>query len=319
MSAARILFAGSPDFAVPPLQALLAGSATVVGVLTQPDRPAGRGRKLTAGPVKQVAQAAGVKVLQPATLREAATIQGLRELQPDLLVVVAYGQLLPAAALEIPRVACLNIHASLLPRWRGAAPIQAAILAGDAVTGISLMRMETGLDTGPVYATREAAVGKHETAGQLHDRLATLGATLLSDTLEAILAGSLQPAAQSDIGVTWAPRLRKTDGCIDWSRSAQLIDRQIRAYNPWPVAYTDYAGQPLRCLTARVDETASSDPDRLAPGTLVGLEGKALRVQTGAGHLLLEAVQLPGKKVADGRAFANAHTIEGQILGAGKS
>lgn len=314
MRAARIVFAGSPDFAVPPLQALLTSSCSVVAVLTQPDRPTGRGRKLVSGPVKAAALAAGVQVLQPPSLRAAAEIQALKDLKPDLIVVVAYGQLLPADVLAVPRVACLNIHASLLPRWRGAAPIQAALLAGDAVTGVSLMQMEQGLDTGPVYAARALDIHPHETAGELHDRLACLGAELLLDNLEAVLDDRLQARPQSESGVTWAPRIAKSDGLIDWRRSATDIDRQIRAYNPWPMAYTVYAGQSLRCL--RASPGPKSDAGMTAPpGSVLGLVAGALHVQAGTGTLLLHTVQLPGRKAVDGRSFANAHATVGVALG----
>lgn len=311
--AARIIFAGSPDFAVPTLDTLLASSHDVVAVLTQPDRPAGRGRRLQAGPVKQVAVAAGVPVLQPATLADSDIQSQLERLQPDLLVVVAYGLLLPPQVLALPTAGCVNVHASLLPRWRGASPIQMAVLAGDESTGVCIMQMDAGLDTGPVYACEQLTIGRTETAGELHDRLAVLGGKLLGTCLDPILAGELQPEPQSDEGVTYAARLRKIDAVIDWQQSAVSIDRAIRAYIPWPVAQTTLHGTQLRCWSA---EVAARAADRRAePGAVLGVNDAGILVQTGDGVLLLTEVQAPGRKRLAANLFANAGSVSGAVLG----
>jgi methionyl-tRNA formyltransferase len=290
----RIIFAGSPEFAVPSLDALLHSRHEVVAVLTQPDRPAGRGRQVHAGPVKQAALAAGVTVLQPLTLRDPLAQQSLRELRPDLLVVVAYGQLLPPEVLHIPRIACVNVHASLLPRWRGASPIQAAVLQGDAETGVSLMQMEAGLDTGPVYYTRRTAIGPTETAGLLQARLAAIGGELLA-------------------AKPYAGRINKADGIIDWSQSAIAIDRSIRAFNPWPVAQTLLDGELLRCWSAIPLDAAGQASS--SPGTVVSIDQRGVVVQTGDGLLILTEVQVAGKKRMPGFEFARSRVCDHAVLG----
>jgi methionyl-tRNA formyltransferase len=309
---ARIIFAGTPEFAVPTLRMLLDSQHTVVATYTQPDRPAGRGRKLQPGPVKQLATDAGVQVMQPAALADSASQAAIAALQPDLLVVVAYGLLLPPEVLAIPSVACVNVHASLLPRWRGASPIQTAILTGDAETGVSLMQMDAGLDTGPVFCAERVAIAATETAGELHDRLAQTGATMLGNCLDAILAEKLQPAAQPAEGATYAGRISKADAVIDWTASATAIDRLIRAYNPWPVAESSYAGEQLRCWRSRVvAEEGSSAP----PGTVLTADDKGIRVQAGRGTLQLTEVQAPGRKRVTAAEFANARPLAGAVLG----
>ncbi len=310
---ARIVYAGSPDFAVPALHSLLRSSHDVVAVLTQPDRPAGRGRQLRPSPVKVVAEQAGLRVMQPEKLSESLVQAQLRALTVDLMVVAAYGQILPAAVLAIPQHGCVNLHASLLPRWRGAAPIQTAILAGDSQTGVSLMQMEAGLDTGAVYASVTTGINADDTGGSLHDRLAQLGAELLEQNLAALLDGSLQAEPQPADGVTYAPRLTKHDGVIDWQQSAAEIDRRIRAFNPWPVAQTTLNGKPLRCLNSMVSDTRINSSSE--PGKVVGLEGEALLVQTGAGALLLQSVQLPGRKPVTGKQLAGTMQLDGAVLG----
>jgi len=312
-SRARIIFAGSPEFAVPALQALLRSRHEVVAVLTQPDRPAGRGRKVHPGPVKLTALAAGVPVLQPPTLRDPLVQQSLGHLDPDLLVVVAYGQLLPPQVLQIPRIACLNVHASLLPRWRGASPIQTAVLEGDVETGVSLMQMEAGLDTGPVYCTQRTAIGATETAGQLQDRLAAIGGDLLAAGLDAILAGELLAVPQETAGVTYAGRIKKADSIIDWSQGAITIDRWIRAFNPWPVAQTLLDGELLRCWSAiPLDPVGQANNP---PGTVIRIEQRGIVVQTGAGLLILTEVQVPGKKRMPGHEFARSRIWDHTVLG----
>ncbi|MGI9289987.1 MAG: methionyl-tRNA formyltransferase [Gammaproteobacteria bacterium] len=308
---ARIIFAGTPEFTLPPLQTLIDSPHEVVAVLTQPDRPAGRGRKLTPSPVKQLALGAGIDVLQPLSLKAPEVQQQLADLQPDLMVVVAYGLLLPQAVLDIPVRGCVNIHASLLPRWRGASPIQMSVLHGDTESGVCIMQMDAGLDTGPELARSVTSIGDHETAGELHDRLAPLGGEFLAEQLGNILAGSITPAPQPDEGVTYAGRINKADGLIDWTQSAVAIDRQIRAYHPWPVAHTLYQGKNLRCLQAR---PASVSGDQL-PGTVLSLSADGLHVQTGEGVLQIEKLQLAGKKPVSAVDFSNAHETDSIVLG----
>jgi len=313
MASARIIYAGSPDFAVPALEALVASPHEVVAVLTQPDKPAGRGRQLRACPVKQAAEQHGLRILQPQKLTESLIQAQLKALTADLFVVAAYGQLLPEEVLAIPRCGCVNLHASILPRWRGASPIQTAILSGDTETGISLMQMDAGLDTGPVYATRMVAINASDTGGSLHDKLAQVGADLLLDQLDALLDGSLAAVPQPDEGITHARLIKKSDGVIDWGGSAAVIDARIRAFNPWPVAQTTLDGDVLRCwMSAATDGESAANAE---PGAVVGIDGDALRVQTGAGQLLLQTVQAPGRKPVSGRAFANARDLSGCVLG----
>ncbi|MCF8005300.1 MAG: methionyl-tRNA formyltransferase, partial [Chromatiaceae bacterium] len=259
MDRPRIIFAGTPTFAVPALSALIAADWPVVAVYTQPDRPAGRGRKIMPGPVKQTALDAGIPVFQPTSLKHSEALEQLETLAPDLMVVAAYGLILPPAVLDCPRLGCINIHASLLPRWRGAAPIQRAIAAGDEQTGISLMQMEQGLDTGPVYARQRTRIGPRETGGSLHDRLAAIGAKLLVDSLPAICEGAPTPEPQDPERATYASKLEKRESTIDWQRSAIEIDRQIRAFDPWPVAQTRYNDETLRIWEACPLDDASGN------------------------------------------------------------
>jgi len=232
----KIIFAGTPEFSVAPLAALLESGHKVIAVYTQPDRPAGRGRKLTASPVKQLALEHSIPVFQPKNFREEADLLQLEELQADLMVVVAYGLLLPQRVLGAPRLGCINIHASLLPRWRGAAPIQRSILAGDSETGITIMEMEAGLDTGPMLLKKSCAIGSEDTGGSLHDRLSPLGAEALLEALPGIADGSLKAEVQDDTKAEYAAKLNKSEAVMDWQRSAQDLGRQVRAFNPWPVA-----------------------------------------------------------------------------------
>lgn len=309
-----MLFAGSPAFAVPTLQRLVDLGHPPAAVLTQPDRPAGRGRTVGAGPVKQLALELGIPVLQPATLKTDTAQSELRELTPDLIVVVAYGLLLPPNVLAIPHRGCVNVHASLLPRWRGASPIQAAILAGDAETGVSIMQLQAGLDTGPVYATMKLTIGADETAGELEVRLARLGADTLGSLLEPLLAGQLTPKAQPVDGVTYAGRISKTEARIDWHAPAVAIARLVRAWNPWPVAETLLNGQQLRCFAS---EPLGAEPPSVGrvPGQILTSDALGLEVQTGAGRLRLRTVQLPGRQRVAAADFARGRGLVGKVLG----
>ena len=306
----RIIYAGTPDFAVPPLQALLATGYDIAAVYTQPDRPAGRGRKLAASPVKQVAVDAGIAVMQPASLKDEQALAALRALAADLMIVAAYGLLLPPTALNATRLGCVNIHASILPRWRGAAPIQRAILAGDEQTGISIMGMEAGLDTGPVYLLRTIDIAKDETGGSLHDRLAPLGAEALMAALPGILDGSLRPSPQEDGQSTYAKKLSKDDARIDWSRSAVDIERQVRAFDPWPVAQARLGEDMLRVWAA---QALPSDNDG-APGQVMATSKDGIDVATGAGLLRIKRLQAPGKRPMAACDFINARSLDGTLL-----
>lgn len=287
-----------------------------VAVLTQPDRPAGRGRALTAGPVKQLALELGIPVLQPLTLKTAEIQSALRELEPDLIVVVAYGLLLPPAVLAIPRRGCVNVHASLLPRWRGASPIQSAILAGDAETGISIMQLEAGLDTGPVYTTARLAIGADESAGELEARLAMLGADTLVEIVAPLLAGRLTAVAQPAAGATYARRISKAEARIDWRESALVIARRVRAWNPWPVAETTLDGQQLRCFTSEPFGRQAPDVGNV-PGQIRGCDARGIEVQTGEGSLWLRTVQLPGRQRIAASDLARGRALAGKVLGTG--
>jgi methionyl-tRNA formyltransferase len=311
MTALTIVFGGTPDFAVPALEALLGAGHRVAAVYTQPDRPAGRGRHVTQSAVKQTALRHGLTIEQPATLRDAGAAAHLASYRPDVMVVVAYGLLLPKAILDTPKFGCINIHGSILPRWRGAAPIQRALLAGDGETGVSIMRMDVGLDTGPVLATATTPIGAHDTAAILHDRLAMLGAHALIETLPKFASGDLIPEPQQEVGVTYAHKLRKEEATIDWTRSALEIDRQVRAFNPWPVAETHWRGQQLRvweCVAVDVRVDAR-------PGSALSADANGIVVATGLGALNLTRVQLAGRKQMSAAEFLNAHRIVGDVLG----
>lgn len=288
---ARIVFMGTPDFAVPVLDALTHLHHTIVGVYTRPDQPAGRGKRLQSSPIKQLAESRGLTILQPKTLRKLEAVAELRALAPDIIVVAAYGLILPAEALTIPQRGAINTHASLLPRHRGAAPIAAAILAGDSETGITLMQMDPGLDTGPILAQRSLAIAADDTTGTLAPKLAHLAAALLSDELEPILAGELVPKPQDETRATVFKTVRKEEGLIDWSLPAVQIERRVRAFNPWPSAFSFWNGTQLRILRAR----AVSSGRPAEPGHVVDVqEGTA--VSTGNGLLVLQEIQLAGKR-----------------------
>jgi len=298
----RIVFAGTPAFAVPSLRAAHAHHE-VVAVYTQPDRPAGRGRGLTPSPVKLEAIQRGIPVLQPLSLKKKSTQDALRELQPDVMIVVAYGLILPQAVLDIPQYGCWNVHASLLPRWRGAAPIQRAIEAGDDESGVCLMQMEAGLDTGPVLLAQSLEIGAEETGGQLHDRLSDLGAQVLRDALGLLRAGvRLPPHPQPEEGVAYAHKLDKAEAKLDWAQPAEALARKVRAFNPWPVAEAHLAGERLRIHGA----VAVDEAHEAAPGTLLGASRQGLDVACGHGVLRLRVVQREGGKAITAADYLNA-------------
>ena len=299
----RLVFAGTPNFALPCLQACHDSAAQLLGVYTQPDRATGRGRRLQPGPVKRLAQTLGVPVEQPHSLGEATAQQRLREFAPDLLVVVAYGLILPAEVLAIPKYGCWNVHASLLPRWRGAAPIQRAILAGDQQTGVCLMQMEASLDSGPVLLRHSTDIDVEDTAGSLHDRLSELAATVLIEGLSACLRGeSPVPKVQSTVGISYARKLQKSEAKLDWSRSAEDLARQVRAFNPWPVCEAVIAAERLRIWRAVAVPAAVTEP----PGQILAANAQGIDVSTANGILrLLEVQRAGGRPLAVG-AFLNA-------------
>ncbi len=308
----RIIYAGSPEFAVPGLQALADSPHDVVAVLTQPDRPAGRGRKLTPPPVKVCAEQNGLRVEQPATLRDSGVQRMLKELQPDCMVVVAYGLLLPQEVLDIPPLGCINVHASLLPKYRGAAPVQAAILSGDMHTGVCLMQMEAGLDTGPVLLTQTTDIGDYETTGELTERLADLGAEALLRGLPLLESGQLQPVAQPAEGASYAGKIAKSEATIDWTDSAAEIVRKVRAFNPWPVAQTLLHSKQFRIWRAIADDCLI---DQGMPGEVIELSSRGLVVQAGHGLLILQEVQVPGKPKMAVSDLPGADLLPGQVLG----
>jgi methionyl-tRNA formyltransferase len=310
----RVIFAGTPEFARASLAALVTSGVEPVAVLTQPDRPAGRGKRLTPGPVKRFAEAHGLPVMQPKTLRDDDVVAELASLEPDLMIVAAYGLLLPQRVLDIPRRGCINVHASLLPRWRGAAPIQAAILAGDETSGITLMSMTAGLDCGPVIVAESLPIAENETAGSLHGRLAGLGAKLLVKHLADILDGTITVKPQDEARATHAPKIAKADARLDWARDASELERQVRAYNPVPGAYffADIKDQSLRikCWRARCLDDANA-----AAGTVVESGADGIDVACANGVLRLVELQLPGRRPVTAAEFAQQLDLRGQVVG----
>lgn len=310
----RIAYAGTPEFAVPALAALLDSPHRVVGVLTQPDRPKGRGRQVGSSPVKQVALERGIPVSQPRTLKDASSRADLVAWGPDALVVVAYGLILPQEVLELPRLGCLNIHASLLPRWRGAAPIQRAVLAGDPATGVTIMRMNAGLDTGPILLQESVPLRATDTAASLHGSLSARGARVLLEALAGLEDGSLQSRPQPAEGVCYAGKIDKAEATIDWTHSAAEIARKVRAFNLWPIAETQLDGEQLRIhAAAEALEAPTAGP--AVPGTItVNADGDVL-VACGSGALLLGEIQRPGKRAIAARDWAHTAALSGRRLG----
>ncbi|NIQ95992.1 MAG: methionyl-tRNA formyltransferase [Desulfuromonadales bacterium] len=294
---------GTPAFALDTLKGLIDSGVDLCAVYTQPDRPKGRGRSLTPPPVKVLAEEHGIAVFQPAKLRAPEAVEQLRSLEPDLIVVVAYGQILPKSVLEIPECGCINVHASLLPRYRGAAPINKAIIDGEEATGITTMLMDEGLDTGDMLVKKTLPIGPEETAGELHDRLALLGRETMEETLARLCAGTLKPQPQDDSQSSYAPMLKKEDGRIAWTRSAEEIHNQVRGLDPWPGAYTRLDGDVLKLFATSPQEGDGE------PGTVVSADAGGVRIACGEGILLCRELQLPGKKRLPAADFLRGRTL----------
>lgn len=312
MKGLKVVFAGTPDFAAEVLKALLASDHEICAVYTQPDRPAGRGRKLTASAVKRLALEHDLPVLQPKSLKEADEQQQLNRFDADVMVVVAYGLILPKAVLQMPKYGCINVHASLLPRWRGAAPIQRAIQHGDKESGVTIMQMDEGLDTGDMLVLKATPIEMNDTAQSLHDRLAVLGATALLEVLQQLEQGDSHAVVQDDSQANYASKLSKSESPLDWSQPAQVLHRQVQAFNPWPVASTLLNGDVLRVWDSEVlDQNTTSEP-----GLVIKQSKDGIEVATGVGVLRLIKVQLPGGKPMSARDFNNSHRLQGRQLGA---
>jgi len=298
----RIIFAGTPDFAARHLDALLSSEHEIVGVFTQPDRPAGRGKKLMPSPVKVLAEEKGLPVFQPASLRQPENQQLVAELNADVMVVVAYGLILPKAVLDMPRLGCINVHGSLLPRWRGAAPIQRALWAGDAQTGVTIMQMDVGLDTGDMLYKLACPVTPEDTSATLYDKLAGLGPQGLIETLQQLAQGSAQPQVQDEELVTYAEKLSKDEARMDWSLSAEQLERCIRAFNPWPMSWFVVDEQPVKVWKASVLPSST----QAEPGTIVETSKSGIQVATAEGILNLESLQPAGKKAMSAQDLLNS-------------
>ena len=304
----RIVFMGTPEFATPTLQTLLEGDNHVVGVYTQPDQPSGRGMALHAPPVKKLAEAHGVPVFQPVKLRTQEALEPLRAWQPDLIIVVAYGKMLPNSVLTLPPLGCINVHASLLPKYRGAAPIQWAIARGERETGVTIMRISERMDAGDILLQKAIVIEEEETGGSLHDKLSTLGAEALLEALSLLQHNQLQAQPQNEAEATYAPMIKKEDGRIDWSLSAVVIERRVRAFTPWPSAYTTFAGKLLKIFKAHLEKSgARSAADA---GTVTETSPVHLLVATGEGQLSLLEVQLEGKRRMPIEEFLRGHAIQ---------
>ena len=315
----RVVFMGTPEFAVPPLKTLMEAGFDILAVVTQPDRPRGRGRRLMPSPVKEVALSAGLTVLQPEKASDPGFIKEIQGLGPDFLVVAAYGQILKKALLNTPRLMPVNVHASYLPRLRGAAPIQRAILSGDATTGITIMQMDEGMDTGPILLAEEIRIGDEETFGSLHDRLSNLGARLLIEALTGVLKGNIHPVPQPETGITYAPPIKKEELEIKWNAPSIQIHRKIRAFDPTPGAYTYIEGNRVRLFTPMIIRDMSEPPSNIRPGTLLKVEKGEIVVATGDGAIAIGEIQWPGKKRMSVDAFLRGHSLpEGLLFGSKK-
>lgn len=307
----RLVFAGTPDFAVPALEALIKAGHDIAAVYTQPDRPAGRGRALRPSQVKASALAHNLPVYQPETLKDKNTQDELAELGPEAMIVIAYGLILPKAVLEIPTRGCINIHASLLPRWRGAAPIQRAIQEGDTTTGITIMQMDAGLDTGDMLLKKEITISPIDTGGSLHDRLATLGADAIVETLEKLKRDELKPQKQNEKEASYAAKLSKDEGWLDFGLSADALSRRIRAFDPWPGTRSHWQGKPLSIIAAHAEDR----PHKAAPGTVLAANAEGIALATGRGALVITRLKPAGKKAQDVSAFLNGHALDvGTVL-----
>jgi len=316
MKKPRVIFAGTPEFALASLSALVDSAVVPVAILTQPDRPSGRGKKITSSPVKRYAEEHGIPVMQPVTLRNDDIVAELEALEPDVMIVAAYGLILPQTVLDIPTRGCLNVHASVLPRWRGAAPIQAAILAGDKQSGVSLMSMTEGLDSGPVFAIERTDIDADESAGELHDRLAKLGGQLLVANLDDILDGRIVAVPQDDSGASYAGKIKTADARLDWSRDANELARCVRAYNPVPGAFffveSASGREPLRIKCWRAHSAGNVDA---APGVAVSSNADGVVVSCGSGALCMTELQLPGRRPVQAHEFSDQLDLCGQELG----
>lgn len=299
----RTVFMGTPDFSLDTLRGLIAAGCNLVGVYTQPDRPKGRGKKLAPPPVKELAAEHGIPVFQPQKLRDPAAVEELKSLQPDLIVVVAYGQILPQAVLDIPRYGCINVHASLLPKYRGAAPINKVIIDGEGETGVTTMLMDVGLDTGDMLVKRTLPIGPDETAGELHDRLAPLGREAMEETLRRLCAGTLEAQKQDDAQSCYAGMMKKEDGRIDWSQPAQQVHNLVRGLDPWPAAYTSLNGEMLKIGKTSVTTGTGN------AGTVVAADNDGVRVACGEGVLVVGELQLPGKRKMAAADFLRGHQL----------
>ena len=304
MKKLRIVFMGTPQFAVPILEALIKSGEEILAVVTQPDKPAGRGKKLTPPPVKVLAEKHGLPVLQPSKIKDAAFLASLRELSPEVIVVAAYGKILPKEVLEIPKFGCINVHASLLPKFRGAAPINWAIIAGEKETGVTIMQMDEGMDTGDILLMEKIPIEEGETAGSLHDKLSSLGARLIVKALNLLKEGRLTPRKQPEEGVSYAPMLKKEDGLLDFSRPAAELANLIRGLDPWPTAYAYFRGKLIKFFRPRVEK----GPFQGEPGEILGLDEEGyLRIGTGEGVLKVKEVQLEGKKRISAEEFVRGY------------
>ncbi|MDD3253730.1 MAG: methionyl-tRNA formyltransferase [Lachnospiraceae bacterium] len=312
----RIVFMGTPDFSVPTLERLLESRHEVIGVVTQPDKPKGRGKEIAMSPVKETALRHKIMVYQPVRAREASFVEEMRALQPDVMVVIAFGQILSKELLEVPKYGCVNIHASLLPKYRGAAPIQWAVLNGDAETGITTMMMDVGMDTGDMLEKLVVPLEKNETGGSLFDRLSLLGGDLILSTLDKLEAGTLVRIPQNHDEATHVKKISKSMGDIDWTKDAAAIERLIRGLNPWPSAFTHWNGKMLKLWEAEVlPDRAGGDAQKAACGEVLEAAGDALKVQTGDGILKITGLQLEGKKRMDVAAFLRGYPVQaGSVL-----